>query len=139
MALKGVTSNQRLLIKLHGDFEDGQDRVLTLGEYTKAYGSSDANMVDLSQPLPRLFRLILHNRPLLFLGCSLNGDRTLRVLRQVAQDDPELIHYAIVELPAAGAYVPERDKFLSDHCIRPIWYPNGQHQSVALILRSYLD
>jgi tRNA A-37 threonylcarbamoyl transferase component Bud32 len=132
--LSALRNNDRLLIKLHGDCTDAEDRVLTLEEYEAAYGSSTPSSVDIQKPLPRLLRLVLQNRSLLFLGCSLNQDRTVRILRHVTMEYPELAHYAVVELPRHDAEVIERDRFLSDHGIRPIWYPTGKHEFVEVVL-----
>lgn len=138
-AVQALQDNARLLIKIHGDFADPQDRILTLSQYEMAYGSADPARVDLSKPLPRLLRLIIQSRPLFFLGCSLNQDRTVRVLGRVTQEYPELAHYALVELPAEEAAVAKRDKFLSDHGIRPIWYPTGRHDLVASIVQQLVS
>ena len=90
--------------------------------------------MDITQPLPRLLRHVSQKQPFLFVGCSLNGDRTVRVLHHVARDYPELAHYAIIEMPPSGSELVARDKFLSDHGIRPIWYPSGKHEFVAILL-----
>ncbi len=99
-----------------------------------AYGSAVPAEVDLQLPLPRLLRLLLQNRALLFVGCSLNQDRTVKILHQVTVEYPELAHYAIVELPAGEPEILQRDRFLSDHGIRPLWYPTGKHECVGVIL-----
>ena len=137
-AVQALHTNQRLLIKLHGDCSDPHDLVLTLAQYTAAYGSSVPSEVNLSRPLPRLLRLVLQNRPLLFLGCSLKDDRTVRVMHHVASEYPEVIHYAVVEMPEEGE-VLQRDKFLSDHAIRPIWYPNREHESIRDVLEHLIS
>ena len=76
-----------------------QTRILTKSEYRKQYGSEDAFPINLSLPLPHLLQAILKYRPLLFLGCSLNQDRTVHVLEQVSQQFQYIKPYAIVEKP----------------------------------------
>jgi SIR2-like domain len=108
--------------------------VLTLREYCTNYGDAAPEAPDFEKPLPSLLRLILFRSSILFLGCSLAGDRTLGVLKHVASQAPALGHFAIVELPAATADTSKRDKFLSQHGIRPIWYPHGKHESIRTLL-----
>ena len=49
--------------------------------------------------------VLFTNRPLLFLGCSLERDRTVHVLRSIQQQLPSLTYYAVMganRSPAAG-------------------------------------
>src|SRR5256714_6837550 len=84
IAQKAVYQNKRMLLKLHGDIEDRTDRVLTLSEYRKNYGVADPFRIDFKKPLPNLLQLLLTGRPVLFLGCSLNQDRVVKLLKRVA-------------------------------------------------------
>ena len=132
-----VFRHRRVLLKLHGDVDgDGTDRVLTRKDYERVYGSeisSDANYSS-SHPLPTLLQWLLVSRTLLFLGCSLGYDRTMKVLEQVVQDNSYIEHYAIVARPAADEEFRERSSFLSDHNIQPIWYPHKKHDMVEKLL-----
>ena len=69
-ALEALNRHERVIIKLHGDYAEAQDRVLTLAQYAAAYGSADPEKVDLSLPLPRLLRLVLQKRPLLIFWAA---------------------------------------------------------------------
>ena len=131
---KLLYEGQRFLLKLHGDAEDSTDRVLTKSEYQMQYGSEDASHVNLSLPLPQLLQAILKYRPLLFLGCSLNQDRTVQVLEQVSQKFRYVRPYAIVEVPETAQDFRQRADFLSGHNIHPIWYPKGKHSCIKLLL-----
>jgi hypothetical protein len=133
-AVDALNAGTRLLLKLHGDYVEPQSRVLTLQQYAAAYGSANPADIDFERPLPRLLRLLIQSRPLLFLGCSLNSDRTIQVLGRVTREYPELAHYAVVERPAEDDEFQRRDRFLSDHCIRPIWYPTGRHDALPILL-----
>ena len=126
--------NRRLLVKLHGECAFPQDRVLTLSEYAAAYGAAEEGLINLSLPLPNLLKIVIESRPLLFLGCSLANDRTMRVVNAVARGFGTIAHYAIIPLPRLPAELLVRDRFLADHGIRPIWYPAGQHDAVAALL-----
>jgi hypothetical protein len=133
-AMKAMHQNRRCLLKLHGDAEDHTDRVLTLSEYAKRYGSADPENNSFKEPLPSLLRFLLIGRPVLFLGCSLKNDRVVRLLKKIAEDIPDLLHYAVVEKPP-GSQFPEAVHYYSSHGIRPIWYPTGEHGYVEIIVR----
>ncbi|GAG99823.1 unnamed protein product, partial [marine sediment metagenome] len=123
--------NRRVLVKLHGDAADRTDRVLTWRDYERAYGERE--------PLTAIMRFAM-TRPLLFLGCSLGQDRTVRVLESLAAElrghraEGLQVHYAIVEQPARKAEFKTRHRRLTDLGIRPIWYPTGQHGMIADLL-----
>jgi len=134
MVIKAFHEDRGFLLKIHGDVEDGTDRVLTLSDYEKHYGDTDPTKIDSTRDLPKLLRLMLESRPLLFIGCSLNQDRTLDVLENVVRGLPDIAHYAIVPKPAKEAEYLSRVKFLSRHGIRPIWYPEGGHELIEPLL-----
>jgi SIR2-like domain/NB-ARC domain len=136
---KALNENRRVLLKLHGDVEESADRVLTRADYRLHYGDLDTDKIKFTLPLPRLLQQVFLNRPLLFLGCSLGDDRTIRVLRHVVKLNPDIYHYANLPLPADEA-IAERARFLSKHGIRPIWYPPGPHGPHELLepLLAYL-
>jgi SIR2-like domain len=119
LAAGALYQNRRFLLKIHGDSEESSERILTRQDYDDRYGSP----VDLSRPLPTLLNQMLLSRPLLFVGCSLNQDRTVNVLGSVVRHTRSLVHYGILEQPAARDEFLKRAQFVSDHNIRPIWYP----------------
>lgn len=132
LAVEALQDNSPVLLKLHGDWRDAQHRVLTLSQYRNAYGDPDGD-IDLQLPLPRLL-YYLSVRPVLFLGCSLNQDRTVSILKRVAEKGSSL-HFAVVQMPAASAAYQERRRYLLSRDIRPIWYPEGEHAKVEGLLR----
>jgi hypothetical protein len=123
---KALTQNKRLLLKLHGDVDDRTERILTASEYGKHYSKS--------RPLYQLLKRIFSIRPVLFLGCSLSSDRIVNVLTSIARDSALASHYAIVEAPANEDHLRERARFLSEHRIRPLWYPQGRHDLIVTLL-----
>ena len=140
-AVEALNQGQPFVLKLHGDWEHPDHRVLTLLEYEKAYGHSDPKSIDMSRPLPELLGLLLKSRCILFVGCSLAQDRTMRTLRQISKQYSEHIqHFAIVEKPDGGspdqsaASIEKRRNELAELSITPIWYPKGQHGAVESIL-----
>ncbi len=134
---KALTQSLRVLLKIHGDVTDRTDRVLTKSEYEAVYGSSDGPNIDPSMPLSKVLRTILASRPVLFVGCSLNQDRTVRVLKHVVQNFESVEHYAVVEQVSSRSEFLARNRFLSDHNIHPIYYPKGRYSLVETLL-SYL-
>lgn len=125
---RAIQRRGQMLLKLHGDAEDGTDRILSRGDYDRHYGRA------LTRPLPRLLEQLLISSPVLFVGCSLEADRTVRVLERVMRKHPALRWYAIVESPAGDAFYAKQ-RYLGERNILPIWYPAGQHQHVELLLR----
>lgn len=130
LAAGALYQNRRFLLKIHGDSEESSERILTRQDYADRYGSP----VDLARPLPTLLNQMLLSRPLLFVGCSLNQDRTVNVLGSVVRHIRSLVHYGILEQPATRDQFLQRAQFVSDHNIRPIWYPNGKHEWIEKIL-----
>jgi hypothetical protein len=124
--------SRRVLVKLHGDAADPSSRVLTRSDYERAY--------DDREPLKAVMRFAVQARPLLFLGCSLGNDRTVRVMETLARELREqkaedlLKHYAIVERPRDDAEFAQRHERLEHLGIFPIWYPTGQHGMIAELL-----
>jgi hypothetical protein len=128
---KAIHQDQQVLIHLHGTAEDRTDRVFTLGDYRKHYESD--------QPLEAVLRLLMV-RPILFLGCSLNGDRPVRILQAFAEElrsrraEGILRHYAVLEYPADVDARQRRRDGLERMGVRPIWYPTGRHDLIRDLL-----
>jgi hypothetical protein len=134
MIPKALQRNKRFLLKVHGDLEDRTDRVLTLTEYQKHYGNIDFSKIDPKRSLPLSLELMFTSRTLLFVGCSLDKDRTLGILKQVAKKQKGIAHYAIIEKPDNDGEYHQKVRHLSEHNIRPIWYPAGKHDLIEQIL-----
>ncbi len=129
-----------ILVKMHGDIRDSTHLVFTTEAYNRTYGK-DAENPDLTLPMPAFLANILRRNPALFLGCSLDPDRTCAVIRACAETNRQ---FALLPLPdetkneaaplqpilrgADGKLLPalrERRGELDDMNIRPIWYPKG--------------
>lgn len=70
------------IVKLHGDITKPGKCILSKNQYDDAYGADD---LDLSRPIPKLLSHYYQTTSLLFLGCSLNNDRTVHVFRAARQ------------------------------------------------------
>ncbi|MGM0608776.1 MAG: SIR2 family protein [Candidatus Muiribacteriota bacterium] len=130
-AMKKISSDNSLLLKLHGDCDLESNRILTKDEYNQAY--SDKKLVNI------FFNRILLSRSLLFLGCSLSQDRTIKSMLEIVNNQGSSTlprHYALLE-DKEGVDRIARKKELSKANIFPIWYPENEHdESVeALFLK----
>ena len=121
---------RRVLIKLHGDATDRTDRVFTLGDYQRNYGDVGDGR---RHPLRTVLEFAMHGQ-LLFLGCSLKQDRTMRVLETLARDRKALIrHYAVLEQPD-GDELARRQQYFTELGVWPIWYPPTRHDLIEPLL-----
>lgn len=133
-ALRILSAGGRYLLKLHGSCETVANRVLLGEEYAQAYGDAGA--------VKRFFSRFLFGKSLLFIGCSLLTDRTLRTMEEVVADEgahtlPQ--HYAFLELKE-GVDRIERKKALANANVFPIWYPEGEHdESIEALLLAMME
>lgn len=124
-----------VLLKMHGDIHRPSKRILTSVEYNGVYGTGD---LDLQLPLPKFFSSFFSNFGILFVGCSLMSDRTMELLKYIKSNNSQTTHFAIVPMPKEG--LAEREKFLVEHGILPIWYPvEENHEYVEHILTFIKD
>ena len=148
---KRIACGEPTLIKLHGDVAT-REFVLTEQEYNKIYGKG---VLDVRLPLPSFLRDVLLSRVILFLGCSLEGDRTLQVIEQSRIDGS--ISFALLPLPENtenkdhpwSPYLVDkidekeiekqelvaRREFLNKHNIIPIWYPYKKYEALKILLK----
>lgn len=126
-------SNPHCLFKLHGDIgpeiHDIERLVFTQTQYDKAYAHDSRLM----QELPQWFQ----SKKLLFLGCSLEKDKTIDVLQQVMSKNPGLNHYAI--LACRPGDIARRCIEMGDLGISAIYYPDGRYEAVRVILERLLE
>lgn len=73
---------------------------------------------------------------ILFLGCSLKGDRTIQLYKEIKKES-KLYGYAFVQKPTDEKEAQKRARELSNMLIHPIWYPKTdvKHESVKVLLR----
>ncbi len=119
--LRIVASGSRILLKIHGEFNQVAERVLTKEEYDAAYSDGEA--------VRDFFNRILFRGSLLFVGCSLIGDKTIKAMADVVNAYGSATlprHYAILELKD-GVDRIERKKELARANIFPIWYSQSEH------------
>lgn len=132
--LTQLRQNQSLgVFKLHGDIGSEtvsiDDLVFTGEQYKEKYTDGS--------PLVQELTRWLENHRLLFLGCSLNVDRTMDVLKSVTLAQPGIRHYAI--LGCEKADIPKRLKELNGLGILPVFYDHKDHNAVRIILERLLE
>lgn len=130
-ARKRRNRSAHVLHKFHGTAEaDGRldyERIVFTRRQYETHYRADA-------PLVAALQAFYHQKPLLFLGCSLQKDRTLDVLRQVLR--PGVVNYAF--LPCRAEEIDGRISFLGALGIRAIFYPEGRHEAVRVLLEQVL-
>ena len=137
---RALHQDQPFLLKLHGGLGDSDTRVLTLGDYESAYGSREAVYTSRELPLPHLLEQIFTTRTLLFVGCSLFLDRTLTYMRRVKElHAAPARHFAILEDPGTTESRFDRETFLRELNISPIWFPRGRYELIGDLLDEVLD
>ena len=134
-----LIKGDRCILKLHGDAEDHDSYVFTKCQYDDAYGDP----LDFTKPLPKSLRQIFVSHSLLFLGCALEGDKTLELFDNVVQKaDFEIPnHFAILPEPTAGSSETksQKESRLLKLKIHPIWYPEGKFEFVDAYLKLLID
>lgn len=124
--------SERILLKFHGDCRKREGRVLGSAEYDKAYGAGS--------PLRDELSTIYTIHSLLYIGCSLNPDRTVSLLAEVAKHDAGMPkHYAFLQHPRGGKLLIGREHFLAERDIFPIWYPGDHDESIQALFVGMLQ
>ena len=132
--LNQLQLNQELcLLKLHGDIGREavsiDDLVFTGEQYETHYADGS--------PLVRVLTQRFSSRRMLFLGCSLSSDRTMRVLKKVVSANRGIRHFAI--LGCKQSEITARMKSLAKLGILPIFYDESNHDAVRVILERLLE
>ncbi len=129
---EAIMLNARRLIKLHGSVEEISSMILTSKQY-KFYYEKKAKRT--SATLPVYLKKIFEGKKVLFVGCSLDKDYTLDILRDCVKRNQNISHFAILPCFANQYRQIERQKMLSKLGIEPIYYPEGDFEAVGQLLR----
>lgn len=120
-------SSRCFIIKIHGDYKLPHTRVLLKSEYDSFYGDA-ACCAELA--------LMFSNYSCLFLGCSLNADRTLDILKSVAESKAKTPrHYALLH---KGDDFQEIERRLAEYSIFPIWYDGDHDEGIEALFMGML-
>ncbi len=125
--------NKNVLVKLHGKANTARSRVLTKAEYDAHYGAA-TNLGDCIQAIA--------GKTLLFLGCSLSSDRTVKCLQKIHDESgaaAAVRHYTFIPIGDDNDERLRRRDELVKANIFPIWYPEGEdHDECLMALLSKL-
>lgn len=122
----------RCLLKLHGNYSATYGRVLLKDEYDGFYNPACHGREELS--------LIFRRGGLVFLGCSLWQDRTMTLLKEIADADKNMPrHYAFLQRPKTPRKVVEREHFLTERNIFPIWYDGDHNTDIEALLVGLME
>lgn len=122
------------IYKLHGDIGKPNKCILGKAEYDIAYG---ANGLDMERLIPKFLADHFKHSNLLFLGCSLNNDRTIQTFRKVMDelgDGDRRQHFSIEQTPANLDELADRHAWLKNLGITAIWFKTGCFESIEKIL-----
>ncbi len=119
-ARQRIGNDPHCLLRLHGEADAIEGRVLTRDEYDAAYNGGVT--------LTKILGALIGTRSLLFMGASLQSDRTHAALRDIRAEntDAPVRHYAFLPLPPENERAARR-AFLAEAEIHPIYYPAGDH------------
>ena len=124
-----LQNKKHFIIKLHGTVDDPTHMILTKKSYNKVYGDNPEEP-DKTLSLPRTLEAIFKSSFPLFLGCSLDKDRTCAVFKNCVGTTG----FALVEKPDNQADFDKKDAQLDDMNLQVIWYPHGQHEAVEVLI-----
>ncbi len=120
--------------KLHGTISSPGTCILSKNQYNQAYGS---DFIDLTLAIPKLLIYFYINSSFLFLGCSLNDDRTIKVFQEFRKKNSDELpqHFSIEEAPGTEEELANRNEYLLKLGITPIWYDASCYEKVESMLR----
>jgi len=134
-----IQRNERVLFKIHGDCQTRRGLTLTLQSYELAYGGDRAAGREVRDKLQGMLPVLLTNRPFLFLGCSLETDRTLEVVKKTFQQHARIGHFAVLAADYDADEFERRADDLANIGIRVLWYMPGDYAQVRSLLRGLLE
>lgn len=129
---KARQTNSHVLYKVHGDI--GRDSIdfgsiiFTLEQYEEFYSSDSSLVKQLSE--------WMSGKTLLFVGCSLGDDYTIKLLQRIVNEEEYrngLNHFAIINCEKDN--IDQRSRELGQKHILPIILPDGDYDSVRLVLK----
>jgi NAD-dependent SIR2 family protein deacetylase len=134
-ALEQPIAGRVSIIKLHGDIKNPELCILSKSQYDDAYGS---DKLDMERQIPKLLSYHYRNSTLLFLGCSLNNDRTVEVFRAVKETMSRDVaipqHFSIEQVPEDESELTDRNEALARLGITAIWFEKEHFEYVERML-----
>jgi hypothetical protein len=120
LIVDALHGNRRVLIKLHGDWQDRVGRTFAKSDYDTNYGKAQPEQKRVL--LAAAEGLLFSSRSLLFIGASLGPDRTVRLLQEVHQRYAGIRHFAIMSVPKKQKVFDQKEHHLRNCGVLPLWY-----------------
>ncbi len=143
--LRRITGNRdHVLLKIHGCIKDKKTIIFSENQYSRLYGALDSDRKYKQKTgvlFPQQFKKMASTARFLFLGCSLNEDRYLELLKQIKDSYKEdaNYHFAIISAPEDENDFITRQTYLARCGISPIWYPSGQHHKIIEYFKKIIE
>jgi hypothetical protein len=120
LIVDALHGNRRVLIKLHGDWQDRIGRTFAKSDYDANYGKAQPERK--RELLEGAEELLFSSRSLLFIGASLGPDRTVKLLQDVHKRYAGIRHFAILNVPKNQRAFEEKERHLRTCSVLPLWY-----------------
>jgi hypothetical protein len=139
MRSEQADAKRTTIVKLHGDITNPSKCILSKNQYDGAYG---ADALDLLLPIPKLLSHYYQSASLLFLGCSLNNDRTVQVFRAVRQQAGDVEfpqHFTFEQACDNPETMAARNAMLESLGITAIWFEKDCFDLIERLLELARD
>lgn len=120
LIVDALHGNRRVLIKLHGDWQDRVGRTFARSDYEANYGTAQPKRK--RELLESTEELLFASRSMLFIGASLGPDRTVGVLQTVHNKYAGVRHFAIMSVPKKESDFIKTERRLRRCGVLPLWY-----------------
>lgn len=121
-----IQLNEYKLLKIHGSIEEKSSFVISSQQYDMAY--QENGLVE------SYLRSIFSGKRVLFVGCGLEEDRTLEILKKCVEKNNELVHYAIIPRPKEEKDYLQKNEHLMELGIYPIYFPENDYGAISKLL-----
>lgn len=129
-----LSTGKRILLHLHGTHTTRNKRILTTNDYNRHYNEDNT----ISSCIYQLF-----SKSILFLGCSLSVDRTIKTLQEIVSEkgsDNLARHYAFLSLgKMSDDDRIKRQEELAKANIFPIWYNEDHDECIEALLELLME
>lgn len=126
-----LQKGERILFKMHGDYDTEKSRVFTSLEYDVAYGTDE---------YINAIKMLYLGNTLLFMGCSLISDRYLDLISQwCTKEKLAQRHYALLKIKdhddskITQTWIVQQETRLAQYNIFPIWFTDYETDMTAIL------
>lgn len=140
LIVDALHGNRRVLIKLHGDWQDRVGRTFAKSDYDANYGTAQPERK--RALLGSAEELLFSSRSLLFIGASLGPDRTVAVLQTVHQRYAGVRHFALMRVPEREEEFDDTAERLSACGVLLLWYQldkSGGHSEARKMISDVVE